>query len=69
MSMARILGFVAAGGAATAGFLGCCPGLSNPCSASLVAGVLALFSLVFNLWDLFQHRSDAAKSDDAANPK
>jgi len=57
--MARMMSFVTAGGAATAGFLGCCPGLQNPCGASLAAGVLALLSLVFNLWDFSQHRGGA----------
>lgn len=56
-AMARMLSFITAGGAATAGFLGCCPALPNACSsAALVAGVLALLSLVFNLWDFFQNR-------------
>lgn len=55
-AMARILGFVTAGAAAAVGLLGCCLGPQNACSASLAAGVLALLSLVFNLWDFFQNR-------------
>jgi hypothetical protein len=50
--MARTLSFVTAGGAATAGFLGCCLNLPGAC---LTAGILALLSLVFNLWDFFQN--------------
>ncbi len=42
----RILNFVTAGAAATAGFLG----------FSEVAGVLALLSLIFGFWDFFQNR-------------
>ena len=53
--MVRTLSFVTAGGAATAGFLGCCVGCPGAC---LAAGILALLSLVFNLWDLFQDRGD-----------
>jgi hypothetical protein len=49
--MARTLSFITAGGAATAGFLGCCLNLPGAC---LTAGILALLSLVFNLWDFFQ---------------
>jgi len=52
-AMSRTLSFVTAGGAATAGFLGCCMNLPGAC---LTAGILALFSLVFNLWDFSQHR-------------
>lgn len=61
-AMARMLSFVTAGGAATAGFLCCCLGIQNiqhACSTSLVAGVLALLSLVLNLWDFSQHRGEA----------
>jgi len=42
----KVLSLVTAGAAATAGFLGWCE----------IAGVLALLSLVFGLWDLFQTR-------------
>ena len=67
--MARTLSFVTAGGAATAGFLGCCLNLPGAC---LTAGILALLSLVFNLWDFFQRPGRgayraAAVTDDPAN--
>lgn len=41
-----MLSFATAGAAAIAGFLGFC----------LWAGILALLSLIFNLWDFFQGR-------------
>ena len=42
----KVLSLVTAGAAATAGFLGYCE----------AAGILALLSLVFGLWDFFQTR-------------
>lgn len=42
----RMASFFFAGAAAVAGFLGYCT----------IAGVLALLSLIFNLWDYFQRR-------------
>ena len=42
----RMLSFATAGGAAIAGFLGFC----------LWAAILALLSLIFNLWDFFMTR-------------
>jgi hypothetical protein len=42
----KVLNLVTAAAAATAGFLGYCE----------VAGILALLSLVFGFWDLFQTR-------------
>ncbi len=42
----KVLSLVTAAAAATAGFLGCCE----------IAGILALLSLVFGFWDLFQTR-------------
>jgi hypothetical protein len=42
----RLLSFAFGAGAAIAGFLGFCT----------LAGILALLSLLFNLWDFFQDR-------------
>ncbi|MEA2603574.1 MAG: hypothetical protein QOF89_4566 [Acidobacteriota bacterium] len=52
----KVLGLVTAAAAATAGFLG----------YSEVAGILALLSLVFGFWDLFQTRYVAAPPPDKA---
>ena len=51
-SAMRMLSFVTAGGAAVAGFLGFC----------LWAAILALLSLLFNLWDFFTQKKSRPKS-------
>lgn len=52
MSAMRVLSLVTAGGAAAAGFLDFC----------LWAAILALLSLLFNLWDFFTFRKSRPKS-------
>ena len=47
-----MLSFLTAGGAAGAGFLGYC----------LWAAILALLSLIFNLWDFFSRKKSRPKS-------
>lgn len=51
----RIMSFAFGGGAAIAGFLGYCD----------LAAILALLSLVFNLWDFFQSRGAGRPKGDA----
>ena len=53
-SAMRLFSFVTAGAAAAAGFLGYC----------WWAGILALLSLLFNLWDFFTQKKKRPKSPD-----